>query len=226
MKHQFEQGEYSEEDLEEARARLEEMDEYGMAKLVSYVHALEQQSDLPEAGGSVNCFIITPAGVQWQVTCRGANGIAAATDMIDTIQFLVGEKGFRLPNSPAPAQNLPTQSFQTAQPSTPSVQQTVAKPATVSQQDGDIIQIDVSSLSVQTTKTGSRYLRVKGGRWQMWGVPAYEEVMKAYSIDVANVPIAQEFQPTRDDLKKAWVKVEVKPGGQTSAKVVAFGDTM
>lgn len=192
------------EEVEQAKAELKKLDVYDYLALQKRLTDLENQTRLPEAGGSVNTWMVSPRGVELQITARGESPVEALKQVMIALRYgmdhynLLPRYSARAVATSAPANQTP----QTPPPANPPTQQPAATPNTppaaranqpVMPGGSEVIQ--VRSISKVMNPDGSFRFSVKGGPYLKFGVALWPEVAGAQGMDGASWQAGQEYTP-------------------------------
>lgn len=240
---------YTDEELTRAEEELKALNPIGYLELIEYVHQLENQDGLPEAGGIAFCELYGPHGNKINVTARGPHPLVAAESLLKAVKLLADRYHFtpspvarELPAAPAalPVQSVTPQ----AVTQTPVLQPVYVNPAgqtvTPGQPLGSVAQeqgqqagnplsqsleiIPVKSVRHVISQDGSsHYVRAMGGRFTKFGVPAYDEVIPK-SVQYMLYPVGVDYQTPPE---MAFMTVEITKDKQNhdKPKVIAFHAT-
>lgn len=174
--------------------------------------ALEEQVNLPEAGGSVTGFLVSPGGWEFQVTSRGESPEAAWSKMLPFIRRMLAE-GYK-----TSVKNRPYQPASSEQPKSDG---NSGQPAQQSSSNNDVPLHEGEFVvdRVEITQTGDkRQYKLVGGPWSKFGITVWPEPLAAAKIEMSKLV---HGQPIPGGRWIAQVQENVKDG-KTLRKVIGL----
>lgn len=217
--------------LEEATERLQNTTPEEFQQLMNYLESMENSTRLNEAGGVVFQYFTNANGHVRSVTARHFNPVQAIR-WLETAEEYLRTMGYQPVSYKDPSGNIndvkknsmpatptsvstPTINTQEVigggQPTTPAIKKGTGQ---LREGTGQIEVVEVQTLVLAFTRDNKKYLKVKGGRFTTWGIPAYKEILPEGLLD--SLEVGKEYAPS-PEMRLAWYDRDHK-------KVVRFGE--